>query len=162
MPNPTAISRVLPQPDCISSADVPAFCWPLDCPLPIANFAAEKAIAKLTMASPIDLARFHAGDSSFCCPERSPGLDPTTASATRHRPRAASPDGGNPEHERAAGLLGEGAERAGLVGVAAGTERETQDDERHEQVQDSAGCEADPRRVLERLAIGCLVDRTVD
>ena len=71
------------------------------------------------------------------------------------------PHGGDPQHQGAAGLFGKCGERAGLVGVAAGTERQPQDDEGDEQVQDTAGREAGARRVLERLVVGCLADNTV-
>ena len=43
------------------------------------------------MASPSDFARFQAGESSCPRPDRSPGLDPRSASATRHSPNAKRP-----------------------------------------------------------------------
>ena len=51
--------------------------------------------------------------------------------------------------------------RAGLVGIAAGSEGEAQDDEGDEQVQHPAGREPGAGGVFERLAVGRPVDHTV-
>ncbi len=81
-------------------------------------------------------------------------MEPTIASAIRHRPSATSPDRDDPQNHGAAGLAGQRRQRARLVGVAAGAERDPQNDVRDENVQNTADGEAGAGRVLERVAVG--------
>ena len=61
---------------------------------------------------------------------------------------------GDPEDHRAAGLAGEGGQSAGLVRVAAGAERDPQNDVRDEKMQHPADGEACAGGVLERVVVG--------
>ena len=71
------------------------------------------------------------------------------------------PDGGDPHDQGAAGLAGQGRQSARLIGAAARTERDAQNDVPDDQMQHAADRETGASGVLECIAVGGLVGDAV-
>ncbi len=110
-------------------------------------------MAKFAIASPMDLARFHAGGVVLVRPGTLAGLRPDDCFGHSPQAECDKADRRHPEDQRAAGLGGKRRQGAGLVGIAAGPEGDADDDVRDQQVQHAAGDETRARRVFERIAV---------